>query len=255
MPHPLSPHSTLPQAIAEELRRRIRSGELRPGERLPGHRELAAVFSVSLGSVREAISMLVSAGLIETRAARGTFVADPPRPDGLPRAEQREIHELLKAREFVESQIAAMAAERAGPDDVVRLRACVERLRQAADDPGGFPEADLEFHLALGEAAGNRFLLAWLQDVRALLRRDMELAAEAAIRRFGSLDFSVEAHAALVDAVEAGRVADAQAVVLGTMAKTHEFVLGLYALAPPSRSAAREAAPPSAMADRIASGS
>ncbi len=231
MPTPLAPSSSLPQAIADEIRRRIRVGELRPGERLPGHRELAADFAVSLGSVREAISMLVSAGLIETRAARGTYVAEVAAAAA---PERREIRELINARELVESQIAAMAAERASADDVRRLREHVDRMRQVAGDAAAYAEAELAFNVALGEAAANRFLLAWLQDVRALLRRDLELATEAAIRRFGAPDVRVDSYAALVDAVEARRPAEASRIALEAMSRTHEFVLGLYALAPPA---------------------
>jgi DNA-binding GntR family transcriptional regulator len=54
-------------SIADRLKGQITTGQLKPGEQLPGHRELAAMFSVSVGSVREAISMLVSEGLIATR--------------------------------------------------------------------------------------------------------------------------------------------------------------------------------------------
>jgi GntR family transcriptional repressor for pyruvate dehydrogenase complex len=223
-------NSTLPHTIAEELRRRIRDGELGPGDRLPGHRDLAAHFEVSLSSVREGISMLISEGLIETRPARGTYVAETwieRQPRG------REIRELLNARELVESQIAAMAAMRAGPEEIARLRRCVERMYEVAGDHRAFSDADLEFHVALGEAAGNRFLLTWLQDVRALLRRDMELSAEAAIRRFGDLGFSIEAHELLVDAVESGAAAEAQRIALTFMRTTHEFVLALHALGQP----------------------
>ena len=231
MSRTLARHSTLPKAIAEELRRRIRTGELKPGDRLPGHRELAAGFSVSLGSVREAISMLVSDGLIETRAARGTYVAVHERSNAAP-TERHEVHELIRARELVESQIAAMAAERARADDVRKLRRCLERMRRVTSDPHAFPEADWEFHATLAQAAGNRFLLAWQRDVHELFRRDLELSAEAAVRRFGDLDFTIDAHAELVDAVEASRALDARAIALELMSRTHEFVLGLYALAP-----------------------
>ncbi len=230
----LTRHSTLPHAIAEELRRRVGAGELKPGDRLPSHRELAVDFAVSVGSVREAISMLVSEGLIETQAARGTYVASPPPVDLQPR-EQREVHELLKARELVESQIAAMAAERASAEDVRRLRACVERMRRVAEDAASFPDADLDFHVALGEAARNRFLLAWMRDVRTRLTRDMELSAEAAIRRFGDLGFSIDLHTDLVDAIEARNPTEARKIALDLMKRTQDFVLGLHALAPPGR--------------------
>ncbi len=105
----------LPASIAAELRRRIIQGELEPGAQLPGHRELASMYAVSVGSVREAISMLISAGLVETRAGRGTYVA--------------------------------------------------------AGSPGEYPDADVEFHLALAAAARNRYLLRALGDIRHARRR------------------------------------------------------------------------------------
>src|SRR5262245_52716331 len=110
----------LPAGIAAELRRRIRHGEIEAGGRLPGHRELAAAFSVSVGSVREAISMLISEGLIETRAGLGTFVADgapasPSAKTGRPLT-RREVEELVEAREVIEVELAALAARRAVPE-------------------------------------------------------------------------------------------------------------------------------------------
>ena len=67
--------TNIPATIATNVRAQILRGELPAGTQLPGHRELAAMYSVSVGSVREAISMLVSSGLIQTRAGRGTYVA------------------------------------------------------------------------------------------------------------------------------------------------------------------------------------
>ena len=85
------------------MRRRILSGELPPGTRLPGHRELAQLYGVSVGSVREAISMLVSGGLIETQAGRGTYVASSvPAEQGMTFAapmDRDEIRELTEARD------------------------------------------------------------------------------------------------------------------------------------------------------------
>src|SRR5262249_9762454 len=68
--------ANLPMAIADQLRRQIAAGEFTPGQQLPGHRDLASIFNVSVGTVREAISTLVSEGLIEARAGWGTFVAE-----------------------------------------------------------------------------------------------------------------------------------------------------------------------------------
>jgi DNA-binding FadR family transcriptional regulator len=226
----------LPAAIAAELRRQIEQGELARGEQLPGHRELAAMFSVSVGSVREAISMLVSEGLVETRAGRGTYVADPgdgtsSRPRAAPPLGRHEIEELIEARELLELQLATLAAKRATREQVANLRRALERIQAAAESPDEYPEADVEFHLALAEAAGNRYLVHAMADIRELLRQDIVLGAEAAIRRFGSLRPSVDSHRRLVDAVEAGNAEAAQGALREIVDRNHRFVLGLHALA------------------------
>jgi GntR family transcriptional repressor for pyruvate dehydrogenase complex len=233
----------LPSTIAAQLRRQILAGELEPGARLPGHRELATMFAVSVGSVREAISMLISAGLVETYAGRGTFVAashgaaaarlESHPPGGAGAAlERREVEELVEARELIEVELAGMAAKRGTPEQIQRLRACVERMDVAASSPFDYPDADVEFHLALAEAAGNRYLLRAMLDIRTLLKQDMELGAEAAIRRFGDLRVSVESHRGLVDAIEAGDVELARETAGVIVRRNREFVLGLYAMAP-----------------------
>jgi GntR family transcriptional repressor for pyruvate dehydrogenase complex len=228
----------LPVGIAAELRGRILNGELKPGIQLPGHRELAAMYSVSVGSVREAISMLISVGLVETRAGRGTYVVDGA---SLPQVElpgppltRQEVEELVEARELIESELAALASERASSQQIAVLERAVERMEAAADNPMDYPDADVEFHLVLAEAAGNRYLLRAMNDIRALLKQDMELGAEAAIRRFGDLRRSVEDHRRLVEAISSRDPERARAILHGIVCRNRDFVLGLYAMAPPA---------------------
>jgi GntR family transcriptional regulator, transcriptional repressor for pyruvate dehydrogenase complex len=227
--------TNLPIGIADRMRRDIVQRELTPGTRLPGHRELAAAYSVSVGSVREAISMLVSAGLVETRAGRGTYVSDgvvrevaalPAHP-----LTREEAEELIEAREVIEVQVAALAAERATPEQVAELRRHIERMDAASADPADYPDADVEFHIALATTAANRYLLRAMLDIRALLRQDMVLGAEAAIRRFGDLRPSVESHRRIVDAVEAHDARAARQATGEMVRRNQMFVLGLYALA------------------------
>jgi GntR family transcriptional repressor for pyruvate dehydrogenase complex len=222
--------------IAGELRAQIDAGDLKPGDQLPGHRELAAYHDVSLSSAREAISMLVGDGLIETRAGRGTYVAEPRKHlAGTPvPVTRKEIEELIEARELLGLQIVAMAAERASREQIAHLRRELGKLEAAVADPEAYPEADVEFHLALAAASGNRFLLAAVRDLRALLRGDIELSAAAGIQRFGSLRYSVVAHRELVDAIEAGDPEAARRILFEIMSRHHEFVMGLYAFAPPA---------------------
>jgi GntR family transcriptional repressor for pyruvate dehydrogenase complex len=224
----------LPEMIASNLRTQIARGDLPAGTQLPGHRELASMYSVSVGSVREAISMLVSSGLIETHAGRGTYVsAKPARPEApkvAPPMQRNEIQELTEARRVIEVQLAALAAERATPEQIEALERATERMEAAAANPYDYPEADVEFHLMLAEAAGNRYLLEAMLSIRTLLKQDMELGAEAAIRRFGDLRPSVESHRRLLEAVEARDPGRAAEIAEEIVARNQKFVLGLYAL-------------------------
>jgi GntR family transcriptional repressor for pyruvate dehydrogenase complex len=236
MPTPAEPlrRANLSSAIAERLRRQIRGGHLAAGVRLPGHRELAAMYSVSVGSVREAISMLVSEGLVTTQAGRGTFVVEhedailPPAAILRP-LDRVEVAELIEAREILEVEIAGLAAERASPEHVARLDQVVERMAASVRDATTFLESDLELHLTLAEAATNRFLLQAVMSIRSLLRSDMELSAEVGLRRFGDLGFAVDLHRELVNRVRERDVEGARNSIAGIVQENREFVLSLYA--------------------------
>ncbi|MFJ4011320.1 winged helix-turn-helix domain-containing protein [Streptomyces sp. NPDC090026] len=72
------------QRVANDLERRIRSGEVPPGGRLENERELADVYRVSAGTVRRAVRELRNRGLVETLPAKGSYVVDPLPSDGEP---------------------------------------------------------------------------------------------------------------------------------------------------------------------------
>jgi DNA-binding FadR family transcriptional regulator len=224
--------ASLPTAIADRLRRKIRDGTLAPGQRLPGHRELAQQFSVSVGSLREAISMLVGDGLVETRAGLGTFVserADLAGGTGGPPLDRGQIEELIEARLVLESEVAALAARRASPAEIAELGALVAVMESAAADARRFLDADVDFHLALARATHNRFLSSALSGVRTLLTRDLELSAEVGVRRFGGLQIAVAEHRAVVDAVEQGDEVAAREAMMKVVARNRDHVLSLYA--------------------------
>jgi len=107
--------------------------------------------------------------------------------------ERKAIEELIEAREVLELQIAAMAARRASAAQVAELRRHVERLQAAASSPEEFLDADLEFHVVLAEAAGNRYLVAAMTEIRSIHFQDrcptrahrVVMAPERMIQRLG----------------------------------------------------------------------
>jgi GntR family transcriptional repressor for pyruvate dehydrogenase complex len=172
------------EEIAEQIRERIASGQLRPGERLPPERELAAQFGVSRALVRQALTVLQTVGIIESRIGNGTYVQRPPSwsvaPLGARLATERELlTHPLEVRRILEPPMARLAAERASAQDVERLEELV-RAQEAKVQRGEVitPE-DTAFHGTIARACQNPILAQLVAAVEALLEesRDRSLRA------------------------------------------------------------------------------
>jgi len=150
-----------PEALARQIVEQIRSGKLAPGDCLPSQRELARMFAVGLGSVREAVKILDVMGHLEVVRGKGTFVASngvsqtPGRSPFDKAMEAVSLADLMKAREVVESGAARMAAVRADPESVERLREITDRMRPDGQASDAYYHNDFEFHLAVAETANN----------------------------------------------------------------------------------------------------
>jgi GntR family transcriptional repressor for pyruvate dehydrogenase complex len=163
MPLPRPAVSRLSDTVAAELEKRMLEGSLKPGDRLPPERTLALDLGVSRPSLREAIQKLVSKGLLSTRHGGGTHVTDrleahfvDPWQDML-KGHPLLHRDLLEFRQMLESQAAALAAERATDVDIGRLDA-VHSALEASYSSGDLAlciDADVAFHQAIAEASHN----------------------------------------------------------------------------------------------------
>jgi GntR family transcriptional repressor for pyruvate dehydrogenase complex len=138
----------------------------------------------------------------------------------------------VEARELLGLNMVLMAADRGTPTNLSRLRRALRRMQEDVADASRFPEAEAALHVALAEAAGNRFLVDPVLDYYARLRPDIELATAAAIQRYGDLQFIVDDHRELVDHIEAGSAEAAHDALATIMSRQHEFLLSLHALGP-----------------------
>jgi len=169
--------SRLYEQIVEQIEDSIHRGTLRPGNQLPPERELAQQFGVSRTAVREAVKALHEKGLVEAYPGRGTFITDES-PYSIRNSLDRMIKVgqpegssyLAEVREILEPEIAALAASRADEEDLAALREPVAVMDGAKKDPDTFIEADLDFHLALAEAAANPLILTLIDSIVGLLR-------------------------------------------------------------------------------------
>ncbi|MEO5701583.1 MAG: FadR/GntR family transcriptional regulator [Casimicrobiaceae bacterium] len=149
--------------IAEQIRSLIRSGEFRPGGRLPPERDLARQLGVSRPSVREALIALEVEGLVEVRIGSGIYVMGEVRERREGVEDQQPAagpFELLRARYVIEAECAALAAKSATTAHVAAIEAALAAMHAemaGADQP---LDADRLFHLRIAEATGNGALVA-----------------------------------------------------------------------------------------------
>jgi GntR family transcriptional repressor for pyruvate dehydrogenase complex len=228
-------------AVAASLERRILEGSLKPGDRLPPERELAAEFGVSRPSLREAIQKLATKGLVQTRQGGGTSVTDSlessffdPWQD-LMGAHPNLREDMLEFRRMLEGQAAEWAAERATEADLKRLTLAFESLNEAfsADDLGRRAQTDIAFHQAVGEAAHN-VLLGHLSAALLRLMHDNISLNLGELRNIPAAGVSLKSqHGAIFSAIAERKPGAARAA-----AETHiDFVRAT--LAQSLRSAAR----------------
>src|SRR5687768_16015114 len=118
---------SLSDALTESVLELIRSGGLRPGDRLPSARELSERFAVTTPTLREALRRLEATGAVQMRHGSGIYVGADLERVVIPNPNVRELQgdqllQLLDARLLIEPPVAAMAARRADPSDLATLR-------------------------------------------------------------------------------------------------------------------------------------
>ncbi|WGL53962.1 FCD domain-containing protein [Nocardioides sp. BP30] len=199
----------LADQAAEVLLARVRSGEWQLGERLPGETTLAVQLEVGRSTVREAIRQLAGRGVLTSRQGAGVFVTALDVPEDWDAVLRRvDIVAVIEARVAIESEAAALAAERRTP---VQLRA----IRRALDLRGApspsleqHVDADTAFHRSVVSAAHNPILIELFDGFVPRLRHAMvdmlRLRPNPARDSEGHLDQADhDAHVRLYDAIAA----------------------------------------------------
>jgi GntR family transcriptional regulator, transcriptional repressor for pyruvate dehydrogenase complex len=153
----------LTEEVVAMLHEQIRDGAFRPGQKLPTESEIMQLFGVSRTVVREAISRLQAARLVETRHGIGTFLLETPESNHF-QIDTSSIMTMLDVMAILELRIS-LEAEAAGLAAMRRTDAHLKEMRRALDDfqehiarrTGNAVEADVAFHLQVASATGNRY--------------------------------------------------------------------------------------------------
>jgi DNA-binding GntR family transcriptional regulator len=184
---PLPARRALYEDVAERLRTQIFDRELEPGAWID-EQQIAAAYGISRTPLREALKVLAAEGLVTMKPRRGAYVAEMSRDD------VAQVYRLLA---LLESDAAAEVAQRASDAQLAGLQALHERLEKQTRQRAAFFAANEQFHLALLEAAGNR----WRTQIVADLRKVMKLNRHHSLFRQGRMAESLAEHRALMAAL------------------------------------------------------
>jgi GntR family transcriptional repressor for pyruvate dehydrogenase complex len=189
----------------EHVRQLIEAGRLKPGNRLPPERNLAAAIGVSRPSLRSGLRTLQAMGVVRSRQGAGTFIADgPPRLGGGPLRFLAALHgftrdEMFEARRVLELGSAALSAERAGPEQLAAMSEEVTGMFAALDNPQQFLIHDIQFHRAVAQASHNPVLATLIDTVSELMYERRRRTVE----RAHDLKESAEMHRRIYQAIKA----------------------------------------------------
>lgn len=207
---PLEREQRLYERVVERLLARIQEGGWQSGDRLPPERDLAEAFGVSRTVIREAVKTLEARGVLETLTGSGVYVRPPDSA-----TVSRSLHmylqmldqdgidlRLAEIRSVLEVAIAALAADRATPDERQELQRLCQEMRKHTGAPRVLAELDFQFHLLLAEATRNELFGILLSPLIQQLHEHFLYAWE----HFGGrpVESVFAQHEAIAAAVQAG---------------------------------------------------
>jgi DNA-binding FadR family transcriptional regulator len=176
------------EIIVEQIRLLMRQGQLKPGDRLPPERDLCERFGVSRVTVREALRMLESSGLVEIRvgARGGAFVTAPSSDrvgEGLADLLTLSVisaADVTEVRMILEAGIVPLVCERATEEDLADLEDICRRSEAALEAGDYSMDMSLEFHIRVAQATHNPAVVMLVESFRGPILMSLQQAHEAA---------------------------------------------------------------------------
>jgi GntR family transcriptional repressor for pyruvate dehydrogenase complex len=215
------------EIVAERLLGLISSRHLGPGDAVPAERELVELYGVGRSSIREALRMLESKGVIRSRGNGSFTVAEFGNTlnnslDFLLSVDEADYGELFEVRRILEGEAAALAASRRREEDVAEMAAEIAAMEKGLGSEEGFITADLRFHLTIAKASGNRLIAHLMDAIRSLLQRSLSSAYHIP----GSPEGAVVLHRLILEAIAAGRPEEARQRMQEHVSRVERDIMG-----------------------------
>ncbi|MCA4132532.1 FadR/GntR family transcriptional regulator [Arthrobacter sp. M4] len=202
--------------------------KMRPGMRLPAERQLAEKLGVGRAALRHVLKSLSLLGVLEMKPSAGTFVRNGT-TDLLPRVLEWGVflspsraEAVVEARRTLEVELAGLAAERRTGLDIGRLQHLIDQMSRKDNTASEYVDWDVQFHLAIADAARNEVLAGVLRSLQSML----SVWATRVIVSAGETETSLAMHTPILHAIIDG---DAESARVAMRAHMDRATRRLYA--------------------------
>ncbi|NWF53507.1 MAG: FadR family transcriptional regulator [Syntrophaceae bacterium] len=217
---------SLIEKTCESLTDLVLAGKLGTGDYLPPESEIAERLGVGRSTVREAVKVLESKGLVRRLHGKGIQIVDESRKAAsemlqlMLRREKSSVGELLEVRRLIEMKMASLAAGRATAKDLSDLRKILKKMQSTGTTTAEDVETDLTFHEAVAKATQNNILRLVFESIRPLLLETILTCLNVAPKN----ELSKAYHKKILEAIEARDPQGAAAAVGEHLDGTEEML-------------------------------
>lgn len=197
------PNNDRTMQVVNHVRSLLEKGTLQPGDKIPPEREFARTLKISRASLRTGIGYLAAMGVMKIKHGVGTFISDGPPEFGKSSLSlMGALHgfqswQMFEARIILESNLAALAAERGKEEHQVAMAEEVAEMFASLDSPGDYLIHDVLFHRIIARAAGNPILAAIMETVTSSMYDKRRKTVERATDLRESADMHREIYRAI----------------------------------------------------------
>lgn len=220
--------------VVDKLSQAILDGRLREGDALPSESRIAQSFGVSKQIAREAIRDLAAMGVVKAQQGKVARVcALDAEPLGrffrfAVRGSANGLAEAVELRRILEPQVAALAALRHRPEQLIDFKQILDRMQASLGDVPAWIEADLDFHGMLGNMCGNRLLKFQLRALRPLTHEIMDMFNSPSDRTREDWERTYERHRLIYQVIAEGDATGASSAMQSHFAAADDRLRSLF---------------------------
>jgi len=211
----------------------IKKNELKEGDKLQSEKELAATFGVSKMAVREALSALQSAGLIEVRHGSGIYLKNISDRIGNPLtlrilASKENMLHLLELRMGLETEGVYLAALRAEQSDLLKLDGTIDRMYEDITMKRDTSETDFQFHSAIIEATHNPLYIKVFEHIAKIFAEGLRTSQEYVILSDKQRMEVLEEHKLIINHIRNGEAEETKQVMREHLKKAGNNIRAIH---------------------------